>query len=80
MGFLVIDKNTGEVVFDKIYTTAGRAQSIIDAGLRRGNVKGGQDLVVIPMPSKGVLKEIAEGAKYTTITYSGKIQTRTDWE
>ena len=68
MGFLVVDKNTGEVVFDKIYTTAGRAQSIIDAGLRRGNVKGGQDLVVIPMPSKNVLKAIVNGDRYSTVT------------
>jgi len=73
-GFLVVDKNTGKVVFDKIYTTEGRAQSIINAGLRRGNLKGAEDLVVIPMPNDSLLKKIANGdSVYSTIRYVGEL-------
>lgn len=75
MGFLVINKNTGKVVFDKIYVSEGRANSIIKQGLRRGNVNGfgEEELAVIPMPSERVLKTVAEGGSYSTVTYGGKL-------
>lgn len=74
MGFLVVNKQTGDVIFDKIYKTEGRAQAIINQGLRKGNVGKTHvdDLVVIKMPSASVLKDIANGSGYGTVTYKGR--------
>lgn len=56
MGFLIVTQNTGEVIGDKIYTSRGRAEAVIEKKM----VSDKGEWVIIPMPSADFLKEVAK--------------------
>lgn len=69
MGFIIINKITGELLTLKIYKHEGTAKHQIERGIY-STYK--QEPVVIPMPSEHVMREVANGASYCTIKYAGK--------
>jgi hypothetical protein len=74
MQHILINKKTGEVINDKIYTTKGRAEGTIK---KTDNDERG-DWVAIPLPSADILKNIANGSKYATIVHIGKLPVKID--
>lgn len=76
MGFLIVDKNTGDVIFDKIYTTEGRA----DAVLRKSNLLGKSEWVVVPMPDSSIIKSVANGGSFSVVVNGGFFEPKMDRE
>lgn len=68
-GFVIVDKDSGVLITDKVYTSEGRA----NAAIRKWNVSDADTFAVIPMPSSRILKEIAEGSFYTVVKYQGRL-------
>lgn len=62
MVHIIINKNTGKIIGDKIYTTEGRANGVI----KKANASDKSEWIAVPMPSRYTLKLIAEGMTYTT--------------
>jgi len=74
MGFIIINKITGELLTLKIYKHEGTAKHQINRGIY--HIPNKQEPVVIPMPSTHTMKEVANGASYSTIKYAGKLPLR----
>ena len=70
MGFVIVNKITGELLTLKVYKHEGTAKHQIERGIYSAYR---QDPVVIPMPSEHTMKEVANGASYSTIKYAGKL-------
>lgn len=75
MGFLIVNKNTGEVIKDKIYSTEGTAQAVIN----KSNLLGKDEWVVIPMPKAETIKVVVDGGWFSSARYAGRLEPSTDW-
>lgn len=73
MGFLIVNKNTGEVVRDKIYKSEGLAQGVIN----KTNVSDKGEWVVIPMPRADIIKGVAEGGWFSLLVDGGRLPVET---
>jgi hypothetical protein len=62
--FIIVDKLTGELLKDKIYTHEGTAKNQIKKG---GFYLPYHEPVVITMPNSEILKEVSNGAEYGAI-------------
>lgn len=71
MGFLIVNRNTGEVIGDKIYTFRGRAEAVIEKKF----VSDKNEWVIIPMPSADLLKAVAAGSHFSCVKYMGNLST-----
>jgi hypothetical protein len=69
--YIIVDKLTGELLKDKIYTHEGTAKNQIKKG---GFYLPYHEPVVIKMPSNEILKEVANGAEFAVIVYGGELE------